>query len=343
MAPPAIAPLAESPLALSLGDPAGVGPELIAAAWADRVALDLPPFLVAGGAHVLQAAARSRGLDVPVRLVDDPRAASSVFNDALPVLGAAGDGRYTPGQPDREGAALALNSLELATSLALSGAASAVVTAPVSKAALAEVGFAFPGQTEYLAHACDVPEDDAVMLLAGPSLKAVPLTIHVAIAEVAGLISHDLILRRARVIDRALRRDFGLAAPRIAVAGLNPHAGEKGRMGVEEREVIGPAIAALVAEGIAATGPHPADTMFAPHKRGTYDVALAMYHDQALVPLKTLDFDEGVNMTLGLPIVRTSPDHGTAVDIAGQGIASPASLIAAIRMAAQAAAHRAAG
>ncbi len=338
-----MAPLANAPLAVSLGDPAGVGPELIAAAWADRAALNLPPFLVAGGAHVLASAARSRGLDVPVRLVEDPRDAAGFFADALPVLGDGGDGRYTPGQPDREGAALALHSLELATSLALSGAASAVVTAPVSKAALAEVGFAFPGQTEYLAHACGVAEDDAVMLLAGPSLKAVPLTIHVAIAEVAGLITQDLILRRARVIDRALRRDFGLSAPRIAVAGLNPHAGEKGRMGVEEREVIGPAIAALVAEGIAATGPHPADTMFAPHKRGTYDVALAMYHDQALVPLKTLDFDEGVNMTLGLPIVRTSPDHGTAVDIAGQGIANPASLVAALRMAAQAAAYRAAG
>lgn len=336
-----MAPLAIPPLAVSLGDPAGVGPELIAAAWAERSALGLAPFVVAGGAHVLASAAAARGLAVPVQAIEDPRDAAAVFATALPVLADGGDGRYTPGQPDMEGAALALHSLELATSLALSGAASGVVTAPVSKSALAEVGFAFPGQTEFLAHACGVAEDDAVMLLAGPSLKAVPLTIHVAIAEVAALITQDLILRRARVIDRALRRDFGLTNPRIAVAGLNPHAGEKGRMGVEEREVIGPAIAALVAEGITATGPHPADTMFAPHKRGSYDVALAMYHDQALVPLKTLDFDEGVNMTLGLPIVRTSPDHGTAFDIAGQGLANPASLVAAIRMAAAAAAHRA--
>lgn len=330
-----------APLAVSLGDPAGVGPELIAAAWADRAVLGLTPFFVVGGAHVLASAATARGLTVPVQVIDDPREAKAVFATALPVLSEGGDGRYAPGQPDREGAALALHSLELATSLALSRAASGLVTAPVSKSALAEVGFAFPGQTEYLAHACAVPEDDAVMLLAGPSLKAVPLTIHVAIAEVAALITQDLILRRARVIDRALRRDFGLAHPRIAVAGLNPHAGEKGRMGVEEREVIAPAIGRLIAEGIAATGPHPADTMFAPHKRGTFDVALAMYHDQALVPLKTLDFDEGVNMTLGLPIVRTSPDHGTAFDIAGQSLANPASLVAAIRMAASAAAHRA--
>ena len=338
-----MAACAKSPLAISLGDPAGVGPELIAAAWADREALGLQPFVVVGGAHVLRAAASMRGLSVPVQVIDDPRQAAEAFAHALPVLADGGDGRYTPGQPDSEGAALALHSLELATSLALSGAASGLVTAPVAKSALAEVGFAFPGQTEFLAHACGVPEDDAVMLLAGPSLKAVPLTIHVAIAEVAALVTQDLIMRRARVINRALKRDFGLAAPRIAVAGLNPHAGEKGRMGVEEREVIGPAIAALVAEGIAATGPHPADTMFAPHKRDSYDVALAMYHDQALVPLKTLDFDEGVNMTLGLPIVRTSPDHGTAFDIAGKGLANPASLVAAIRMAAAAAAYRAAG
>ncbi len=333
----------ETPLAISLGDPAGVGPELIAAAWAGRVALGLPPFVVCGGAHVLTAAARSRDIDLPCVAIDDPRQAADLFATALPVLAEGGDGRYLPGQPNKEGAALALHSLELATSLALSGAASGLVTAPVAKSALAEVGFAFPGQTEYLAHACGIDEEDAVMMLAGPSLKAVPLTIHVAIAEVAALVTQDLILRRARVIDAAMRRDFGLAAPRIAVAGLNPHAGEKGRMGVEERDIIAPAIASLIAEGIAATGPWPADTMFAPHKRGTYDVALAMYHDQALVPLKTLDFDEGVNMTLGLPIVRTSPDHGTAFDIAGQGTANPASLVAAIRMAAAAAAHRTAG
>jgi 4-hydroxythreonine-4-phosphate dehydrogenase len=316
---------------------------LISAAWAARKTLRLPPFVVIGGAAILSAAAHSRGIDLPVVPINDPAQAATVFPTALPVLDVGVDGTFNPGQPGKAGATVALRSLEKATALALSGAVSALVTAPVSKAALAEVGFAFPGQTEFLAHACGIAEEDAVMMLAGPSLKAVPLTIHVAIADVAALITKDLIQRRARVIDAALRRDFGLAAPRLAVAGLNPHAGEKGRMGVEERDIIAPAIARLVAEGIAATGPHPADTMFAPHKRGTYDVALAMYHDQALVPLKTLDFDEGVNMTLGLPIVRTSPDHGTAFDIAGQGLANPASLVAAIRMAAQAAANRARG
>ena len=332
---------APAPLALSLGDPAGVGPELIAAAWSQREKLGLPPFLVAGGANVLVAAAASRGIDLPVTVIEDPREAITAFSTALPLLAEGGDGRYRPALPDREGAALALHSLELATSLALSGAAGGVVTAPVSKAALAEVGFAFPGQTEYLAHACGVAEEDAVMMLAGPSLRTVPLTIHVAISEVAGLITRDLILRRCRVINAALKRDFALPRPRLALAGLNPHAGEKGRMGVEERDVIGPAIAELVAEGIDATGPHPADTLFAAHKRGTYDVAVAMYHDQALVPLKALDFDNGVNMTLGLPIVRTSPDHGTAYDIAGKGMARPDSLVAALRMAGEAAANRA--
>jgi 4-hydroxythreonine-4-phosphate dehydrogenase len=336
------ATLAPPPLALSLGDPAGVGPELIAAAWAQRAALGLPAFLVAGGANVLQQAAAKRGLDLPVAIISDPRAATDQFATALPVMAQAGDGLYRPGQPDNSGAALALHSLEFATALACSRAASGVVTAPISKAALAQVGFTFPGQTEFLAHACCVEEQDAVMLLAGPSLKTVPLTVHCALAEVSSLLTVDLIVRRCRVIAAAMAADFGLPRPHLALAGLNPHAGEKGRMGGEELAVIAPAIAQLQAEGINASGPHPADTLFAPHKRGTYDVAVAMYHDQALVPLKTLDFDNGVNMTLGLPIVRTSPDHGTAFDIAGQGLARPDSLIAAIRLAAEAVAHRAA-
>ncbi len=330
-----------APLAISLGDPAGVGPELIAATWAAREELGLQPFVVAGGAQVLRAAAANRGIELPVAEVTHPQEAVTVFATALPVLAHVGDAKFAPGRPSPEGAALALRSLETATSLALSRAASGVVTAPVSKSELAAIGFTWPGQTEFLAHACGVEEEDAVMMLAGPSLKTVPLTVHVAISEVSSLITKELILRRCRVIARSMARDFGLASPRLAIAGLNPHAGEKGRMGVEERDVIAPAIAALVAEGIDATGPHPADTLFAPHKRGTYDVAVAMYHDQALVPLKTLDFDNGVNMTLGLPIVRTSPDHGTAFDIAGQGLARPDSLVAAIRLAAEAAANRA--
>jgi 4-hydroxythreonine-4-phosphate dehydrogenase len=330
------------PLVLSLGDPAGIGPELIAAAWAARAELNLPTFVVAGGADVVRAAAALRGLDLPVAPVDDPTSAAALFPSALPVLMSIGDGAYRPGEPGMDGARLALRSLEQATALALSGTASGLVTAPVSKSELARVGFTFPGQTEFLAHACGIAEEDAVMMLAGPSLRTVPLTVHVPLAEVSAQITTDLILRRCRVIAAALARDFGIAHPHLALAGLNPHAGEKGRMGGEEQAVIAPAIAQLQAEGINASGPHPADTLFAPHKRDTYDVAVAMYHDQALVPLKTLDFDEGVNMTLGLPIVRTSPDHGTAFDIAGKGVARVNSLVAAIRLAAMAAAHRAA-
>ncbi len=218
---------------------------------------------------------------------------------------------------------------------------SALVTGPVAKSAIAEIEPSFVGQTEFLADACGLPREDAVMMLAGPSLKTVPMTVHCALADVPGLLSHDLIVQRSRIVAEALRTDYGIAQPRIAIAGLNPHAGEDGRMGREEIEIIAPAIATLRAQGIDATGPHPADTLFAPHKRGTYDVAIAMYHDQALVPIKALDFDEGVNVTLGLPIVRTSPDHGTAFDIAGKGIARPDAMIAAIRMAGEIAARRA--
>ena len=232
--------------------------------------------------------------------------------------------------------------MQQATGLALSGAAGAVVTGPIAKAELAKVGFAFPGQTEFVADACGVAADDAVMMLAGPSLRTVPLTVHVALAEVPRLISAELIVRRCRIVAAALRGDFGIESPRLAVCGINPHAGEHGRMGDEEQRIIAPAIAILRSAGIDATGPHPADSLFAPRARATYDVAIAMYHDQALVPLKALDFDHGVNVTLGLPVVRTSPDHGTAFAIAGKRTADADATIAAIRMAGEIAARRAA-
>jgi 4-hydroxythreonine-4-phosphate dehydrogenase len=289
----------EGALAVSLGDPAGVGPELLAQAWAQRGAEGFAPFFVVGGAGLLAAAARTRGIDLPIARISDPGEAAGVFSHALPVLGEL-DGDYRPGAPDREGAALALASLTQAARLAVSGAAGGIVTGPVAKARLAELGFAHPGQTEFVAEACGVAAGDAVMMLAGPTLRTVPLT-----------------------------------------AALNPHAGEDGRMGDEEARVIAPAIAALVAEGIAATGPHPADALFAAHERGRFDAALCMYHDQALIPLKALDFDEGVNITLGLPIVRASADHGTAFAIAGKGLAHPGATIAAIRMAGACAARRA--
>lgn len=328
-----------APLAISLGDPAGIGPELLAEAWARRVEHRLPPFFAVGGARLLAAVAATRGITLPVERIGHPAQAAAVFARALPVWGDS-DGDYRPGQPSRIGAALALQSLSEAVALAVSGEAGAIVTGPIAKALLAEAGFTHPGQTEFAAAACGVEAPDAVMMLAGPTLRTVPLTVHVPLSQVPALLTSALIERRARIVAEALTKDFGIAAPRLAIAALNPHAGEAGRMGDEEARIIAPAIAALRAAGIEATGPHPADALFAAHARGGYDVAICMYHDQALIPLKALDFDLGVNITLGLPIVRTSPDHGTAFAIAGTGQASAGATIAAIRMAGACAARR---
>lgn len=330
------------PLAISLGDPAGVGPELICEAWSWRAEERLPPFFVVGGPTILKEAAERRGIELDIARIASVHDAGDWFPRALPVLDMF-DGSYRPGDPDPEGARLALGSLREAASLAVEGHAGGLVTGPVSKALLAEVGFQFPGQTEFLAASCGMPVSEAVMMLAGPSLRTVPLTVHCALSEVPGLITEELILHRARIVAAALRADFGIQVPRVAVAALNPHAGENGRMGEEEIRTIAPAVAALRAEGIDASGPFAADSLFAPHARGTYDVALAMYHDQALVPLKALDFDSGVNVTLGLPIVRTSADHGTAFAIAGSGQANAGATIAAIRLAGEAAERRARG
>lgn len=291
-----------APLAVSLGDPAGVGPEIIAAAASRRKELGLPEFVT---------------------------------------IGEAGD--CVPGAPSRASADIALAALHRAVELVHTGECSGVVTGPVAKSSIAEIDPGFIGQTEFLADACGIERDHSVMMLAGLSLRTVPMTVHCALAEVAGRLSVELIVQRSRIVARGLQLDFGIVNPRIAIAGLNPHAGEDGRMGSEEIEIIAPAIAQLRKEGIDATGPHAADTLFAPHKRNSYDAAVAMYHDQALVPIKALDFDQGVNVTLGLPIVRTSPDHGTAFDIAGRGIARPEAMIAAIRMAGEIAARRAHG
>lgn len=332
----------QTPLAISLGDPAGIGPEIILGAWAqlkaDRAA---PPLFVVGGPQLLAAAAERAGIDCPVVPIADPSEAMFAYAAGLPVM-AGLDGSYTPGLPSADGAKLALASLSWATRFALGGVASGLVTAPVAKAGLAKIGFDYPGQTEFLADACDLPYRDAVMMLAGPSLRTVPLTVHVALSEVPALLSSDLIVHKARIVAAALKRDFGIAAPRLAIAGLNPHAGEQGQFGDEEARHITPAIAALRAEGMDVFGPVPGDALFTPRARATYDVALCMYHDQALIPLKALDFDEGVNVTLGLPVIRTSPDHGTAFDIAGKNLGDPGAMAAAIRMAAAMAAARAA-
>jgi 4-hydroxythreonine-4-phosphate dehydrogenase len=328
------------PLAVSIGDPAGVGPELLAEAWTRREAEGLSPFFAVGGTAIIAAAAERRGLKAPVVRIADPAEAAEAFLEALPVWGDA-DGAYRPGEPDRAGAELTLASLTEATRLAVEATAGGIVTGPIAKSRLADVGFDYPGQTEFVAAACSVAADDAVMMLAGASLRTVPLTVHAALADVPGLLTADLIERRAAIVARALQSDFGIAAPRLAIAGLNPHAGEDGRFGDEEVRIIAPAIAALRAAGIDATGPHPADALFAPHARGGYDAALCMYHDQALIPLKALDFDNGVNVTLGLPVVRTSPDHGTAFAIAGTRQANAGATIAAIRMAGDCARRRA--
>ena len=332
--------MAGLPLAIALGDPAGIGPEIILASY-QRLKSGGQPFFVVGGVELLREAAGICGIECLVAEIDTPNEAAEAFADGLPVL-AGPDAAYTPAAPSQEGAALALHSLAEATRAALLGQASALVTAPVSKAQLATVGFEYPGQTEFLAAACGLGADEAVMMLAGPTLRTVPLTVHVALADVPDLLSSALITGKAAIVAKALQRDFGIAAPRLAVAGLNPHSGENGRFGDEEGRLIEPAIAALREAGYDVVGPVPGDALFTPMMRPSYDAALCMYHDQALIPIKALEFDQGVNVTLGLPIIRTSPDHGTAFDIAGSGRASPDAMIAAIRMAGQCAAARAA-
>jgi 4-hydroxythreonine-4-phosphate dehydrogenase len=320
-----------------MGDPAGIGPEIIAKAWEARTAHDLPPFVAVGDARAV-----SRVWAGPIAQIGDLAEAEHAFADALPVMTVEDAGEIVPGQPDVEGARCALHSLELAVGLVRTGAARALVTGPVSKAQLYAIGFSHPGQTEFVAERYGIAGENAVMMLAGPTLRVVPITTHVPLAQVSSLLSIELIVAKGRATARGLTRNFGIENPRIVFAGLNPHAGEQGALGREEIDLIEPAIALLQAEGIDAAGPFAADTLFHPRARATYDACLCCYHDQALVPLKTLHFDEGVNMTLGLPIVRTSPDHGTAFGIAGKDMAEPGAMIAAIAMAGAAADRRAA-
>ena len=329
-----------APLAITLGDPAGIGPEVILGAWTRlRTERRAPPAFVVGGPELLRQVAERLGVDCPIVPIADPAEALFAYGAGLPVM-AGLDGASSPGHCTVVGARLALASLQWGTRFALSGVASGLVTAPVSKLQLVEIGWDYPGQTEFLADACGRPYRDAVMMLAGPSLRTVPLTVHIALAEVPGLLSADLITHKARIVAAGLRSDFMVLQPRLAISALNPHAGEGGKFGDEEARIIAPAIAALQAEGIDAFGPVPGDALFTPRARAGYDAALCMYHDQALIPLKALEFDEGVNVTLGLPIIRTSPDHGTAFDIAGQGLADPGAMAAAIVTAAEMAAAR---
>ncbi len=319
------------PLALTMGDPAGIGGELSLKAWLAR--RTGRPFVALDDPDRLGELAHALGLDVPVRAVNAAGAAGAVFRDALPVLPIRLAARPTPGQADPANAPAVIASIERATRLTLAGETAAVVTNPIHKSTLYGVGFPHPGHTEFLAALTGAPLP--VMMLASPDLRVVPITVHASLRRMLDMITTERIVAVTRVTAQALQRHWGIAAPRIAIAGLNPHAGEDGTMGEEEITVIAPAIAQLRAEGWDVTGPLAADSMFTPEARATYDVAMGMYHDQSLIPLKTLDMHHGVNTTLGLPIIRTSPDHGTAFAIAGRGIADPSSLIAAIDLAAQ--------
>ena len=324
-----------APLAVSLGDPAGIGAEVIAKCWDNRALFELPPFVAIGDPRAIGAV-----WDGPIEIIEGLEDADSAFDVGLPLIQLAAAQADIPGHPSVAGAHCSLDSLEIAVGLARSGSAAGVVTGPVSKEQLYAIGFSHPGQTEFVAERCGVAATNVAMMLCGPTLRTVPVTTHLPLGVAAGALTSALIESRARAALRGLQRNFGIEDPRLAVAALNPHAGEGGTLGREEIEIIEPAVAALIAEGWRVTGPHPADTMFHTSARAKYDAALCMYHDQALIPLKALHFEEGVNVTLGLPIVRTAPDHGTAFDIAGQDRADPRAMAAAIRLAAQCGAYR---
>ncbi|MEN5276196.1 4-hydroxythreonine-4-phosphate dehydrogenase PdxA [Brucella sp. TWI432] len=324
------------PLAISIGDPSGVGADVALNTWLKRAELSLPPFLIIADPQQLLARAELLGLNVPVAAITAPSQAVEIFDTQLPVLPLVNRHKESPGKPLPENAAGILEAIERAVSLTIAGETSAVVTCPIAKKPLYDAGFQHPGHTEFLAELASkhlgrtvIP----VMMLAGPELRAVPVTIHIPLADVPRLLTKDDILEVAYITAQELTDRFGIASPRLAISGLNPHAGEGGALGKEDDAIIRPAVEELQTSGINAWGPLPADTMFHAPARATYDVAICMYHDQALIPAKALAFDETVNVTLGLPFIRTSPDHGTAFDIAGKGIARPDSLIAAIRLA----------
>jgi len=330
---------ADRPLVVTMGEPAGIGGEIALMAWRRRDAVSAP-FAVLDDPARLAALARRIGLDVPVRAIGAMGEAAAVFASALPVLPVPLAAPVVPGRPDAANAPAVIAAIDRAVALVQAGEAGGMVTNPIHKAALYAAGFRHPGHTEYLADRAGIA-GAPVMMLACAELRVVPVTIHLALRAAIAALTTESIVHCGRVTAAALAREFAVARPRLAVAGLNPHAGEDGHMGREEIDIIGPAIARLRADGIAVSGPAPSDTLFHARARQGYDAVLCMYHDQALIPLKTIDFDGGVNVTLGLPFVRTSPDHGTAFDIAGAGTANPASLIAALRLAGTLARNRA--
>ena len=321
---------ATAPLALTMGEPGGVSSEITAAAWKACHRASLPFFII-------DDPDRYGAYDVPIKTIDTPAQAAACFDKALPIYPLTRPVDFEPGVTSAKTANLVIESIERAVQFCLDGQACGIVTNPIQKSALIEAGFSFPGHTEFLGSLTqDTPLNGPrgpVMMLAGPQLRTVPITVHIALRDVPSHLNTKKIIFVAKLVDHALRTDFGISDPKIAIAGLNPHAGEAGAFGDEDQRIIAPAVETLSAAGINVRGPAPADTLFHAQARNQYDAALCMYHDQALIPVKTLDFDRTVNVTLGLPIVRTSPDHGSALDIAGKGVANPASLIAAIEMA----------
>jgi 4-hydroxythreonine-4-phosphate dehydrogenase len=328
-----------TPLAVTMGEPAGIGGEIALKAWLSRVH-GIPPFYLIDDPDRLAALAKSLGWQVPVRKIGAPDEASSVFSEALPVAPIGIALRAQPGRPDPADAQAVVGAIEAGVRDVMSGRSAALVTNPIHKESLYRAGFQYPGHTEYLAALTGAAEAP-VMMLACPGLRVVPVTVHLPLRRAIQDLSSSAIVHAGRVTEAALRRDFGVAVPTLVVAGLNPHAGEAGGLGREEIEIIEPAVAEMRAAGIKVRGPLPPDTMFHRDARATFDAALCMYHDQALIPIKTIDFYGGVNTTLGLPFVRTSPDHGTAFAIAGRGVARADSLIAALRLAGEMAARRA--
>ena len=325
------------PLALTLGEPAGIGPDLAVAVWRRRAELDLPRFYLIADPDFIRRRAERLNLEVPIATVT-PAAAAAAFPSALPVVDLDVAVSAEPGRPDRSSAPAAIASLRRAVADVLSGAAAAVVTSPVAKNVLYSWGFAEPGQTEFLATLAQETTGKwqrPVMMLWSPELAVVPVTIHLPLREIFAHLSTELVIETGRIVARDLAGRFRIPRPRLAVAGLNPHAGEEGTLGEEDRAIVAPAVTRLKADGIDVRGPLPADSLFHQRARASYDAALCMYHDQALIPIKTLAFDHAVNVTLGLPFVRTSPDHGTAFDIAGTGTADATSLVAALRLAAR--------
>lgn len=327
------------PLALTLGEPAGIGPDITIAAWLRRHELGLPAFYLLGDEALIAQRAKTLGAEIRIAAVS-PGEVETAFADALPVVATGERATAAPGKPDASSAPAALASIRQAVSDVRAGRAGAVVTNPIAKSVLYRAGFRHPGHTEFLAElaATDASVPQPVMMLWSPRLAVVPVTIHVSLREALSQLTSELIVSTVRIVATELTSRFGIAQPRIAISGLNPHAGEDGSLGHEEQTVIAPALKVLRNDGIDARGPLPADTMFHEAARNTYDCAICMYHDQALIPIKTVAFDDAVNVTLGLPFIRTSPDHGTAFDIAGTGKANPASLIAALKLASRMAA-----